>query len=134
MTDIYTNEKPFGLMSAELQAAMRAHHKAGGKIEYFSTGEWANSAYPFSSHITYRAVRPAPTHDVIAWDRLPDWVQSVARDESGRVYAHETKTPVRDAIGWGGCGRSCRIDDFPGLVQIGTCDWKDSKQLRPGVV
>jgi hypothetical protein len=24
-----------------------------------------------------------------------------------------------------------RIDDFPGIVQIGTVDWKDSKQRRP---
>jgi hypothetical protein len=26
-----------------------------------------------------------------------------------------------------------RIDDFPGIVQIGTVDWKDSKQRRPKV-
>jgi len=24
-----------------------------------------------------------------------------------------------------------RIDDFPGIVQIGTCDWTESKQRRP---
>jgi hypothetical protein len=28
-------------------------------------------------------------------------------------------------------GRCTRIDDFPGIVQIGTADWRESKQRRP---
>jgi hypothetical protein len=63
---------------------------------------------------------------------LPDWVEWVARDESGKVHCSDVEATT--------CGRHWmyrlptdvrRIDDFPGIVQIGTCDWKDSKQRRP---
>jgi hypothetical protein len=62
---------------------------------------------------------PEKTQDVIAWDRLPDWVEWVERDALERVFALDKDGSAR------------RIDDFPGIVQIGTVDWKDSKQRRP---
>ena len=135
MTDIYTNDKPFGLMGKEMQAALPAHFKAGGGIEYFCGSGWATASQPsWTGYNTYRAVRPAPTPDVIAWKLLPDWVQSVARDADGEVLAYETVDLGLASRGWFPKGRSVyyrRIDDFHGLVQIGTCDWKDSKQTRP---
>jgi hypothetical protein len=60
------------------------------------------------------------TQDVIAWDRLPNWVEWVARDMDGSVWCYEAGGAVHR-----------RIDGFPGIVQVGTCDWKDSKQRRP---
>jgi hypothetical protein len=71
------------------------------------------------------------TQDVIAWDRLPEWAEWVARNNSGGVWAYQ-KEPCMLSIMWDNVsGDFRRIDDFPGIVQIGTCDWKDSKQRRP---
>jgi hypothetical protein len=69
------------------------------------------------------------TQDVIAWDRLPDWVEWVARWSDHTVWGFKGE-PAMGSVGWYGT-KALRIDDFPGLVQIGTCDWKDSKQRRP---
>jgi hypothetical protein len=73
------------------------------------------------------------TQDVIAWDRLPDWVEWVARDESEEIHAYDNNDPYLQGKNdeWLTVGHYRRIDDFPGIVQIGTCDWKDSKQRRP---
>jgi hypothetical protein len=41
--------------------------------------------------------------------------------------------PIISEVVWTSHGLSsfrC-IDDFPGIVFPGTCDWKDSKQRRP---
>ena len=74
---------------------------------------------------------PAKTQDVIAWDRLPDWVQWVARDEGGEVWGYDEEPEYR-VDGWVFESTIARIDDFPGIVvQIGTCDWTESKQRRP---
>jgi hypothetical protein len=71
---------------------------------------------------------------VIAWDRLPDWVEWVARDEiDGAIHAYDANEPWLTAEGgvWLTSWDYRRIDDFPGIVQIGTVDWKDSKQRKP---
>jgi len=60
------------------------------------------------------------TQDVIAWEKLPDWVEWVARDMDGSVWGYEAGGAVHR-----------RIDGFPGIVQIGTVDWRESKQRRP---
>jgi hypothetical protein len=73
------------------------------------------------------------TQDVIAWERLPEWVEWVARDEHGEVWAYDEEPKYR-GDGWVFESSSLRIDDFPGIVvQIGTADWRDSKQRRPKV-
>jgi hypothetical protein len=71
------------------------------------------------------------TQDVIAWDRLPDWVEWVARDEDGTVCAYDEEPECHDDDRVFGGSHCTRIDDFPGIVQIGTCDWAESKQRRP---
>jgi hypothetical protein len=71
----------------------------------------------------YRTVPLPLTQDVIAWEKLPDWVETVMRDENGKVFASYTNYPLN--------GSGIRIDDFPGIVQIGTVDWKESKMRRP---
>jgi hypothetical protein len=75
------------------------------------------------------------TQDVIAWEKLPDWVEWVARDMDGCVRSWKDQPEVRSTK-WMPPYPSyppIRIDDFPGIVRIGTCDWKDSKQRRPKV-
>jgi hypothetical protein len=73
---------------------------------------------------------PEKTQDVIAWEKLPDRVEWVARDEDGEVRGSEIEPElVVDHGFWD--GPDIRIDDFPGIVQIGTVDWEDSKQRRP---
>lgn len=91
-------------------------------------GHWSPVAGGTQEIEYIRADRTVPlpltlTQDVIAWEKLPDWVETVMRDENGKVFASYTNYPLN--------GSGIRIDDFPGIVQIGTCDWKDSKQRRP---
>jgi hypothetical protein len=76
---------------------------------------------------------PSKTQDVIAWEKLPDWAEWVARYENGRVFTLPTE-PFISGTGWWvafSLPLYRRIDDFPGIVQIGKCDWRDSKQRRP---
>jgi hypothetical protein len=120
MIDMTNNRVPYGLLTDEEKAALHEHEKAGGKIEYWC-GFWEETKPSFHSNVTYRTVPlPEKTQDVIAWDRLPDWVEWVARDMDGSVWCYEAGGAVHR-----------RIDGFPGIVQIGTVDWKDSKQRRP---
>ncbi len=134
--DMTNNRVPYGLLTDEEKAALHEHEKAGGvfKVSYESHLVWTIIPTPtWKSFNIYRTVPlPAKTQDVIAWERLPDWVEWVARDESGKVHCSDVEATT--------CGRHWmyrlptdvrRIDDFPGIVQIGTVDWKDSKQRRP---
>jgi hypothetical protein len=143
--DMTNNRVPYGLLTDEEKAVLHEHEKAGGRFLYTLTGDfWLDSriaapsrapASPIPSG-TYRTVPLPKTQDVIAWDRLPDWVEWVARDESEEIHAYDNNDPYLQGKNdeWltdNGCYR--RIDDFPGIVQIGTCDWTESKQRRPQV-
>ena len=133
MIDMTNNRVPFGLLTDEEKAALREHEKAGGKFEYWACNEWEQMKPTWFYNITYRPVPLPKTQDVIAWEKLPDWAEWVARDENGRVFTLPTE-PFISGTGWGvaiALTLYRRIDDFPGIVQIGTCDWKDSKQRRP---
>lgn len=98
----------------------------------------ANEAEAYAEELeqelnTCRTVPLPKTQDEIAWDRLPDWAEWVARDEDGRVHCAEDEL-VLEATYCYWSGTDIRIDDFPGIVlKRGTCDWKDSKQRRPKV-
>jgi hypothetical protein len=80
----------------------------------------------------WKAGATKKTQDVIAWEKLPDWVEWVARDADFDVLGRSLEPYIKnqDKI-WFSYGRRVRIDDFPGIVSLGTCDWKDSKQRRP---
>jgi hypothetical protein len=130
--DMTNNRVPYGLLTDEEKAALHEHWEAGGVVEYYCEGVWVQYAPSWLYNVIYRTVPLTKTQDVIAWDRLPDWAEWVARDESGKVHCSDVEATT--------CGGHWmyrlptdvrRIDDFPGLVQIGTCDWKDSKQRRP---
>jgi hypothetical protein len=130
--DMTNNRVPYGLMTDEEKAALHAHEKAGGKLVVagYDGRAWPREMGKFLDHCVYRIAPLPKTQDVIAWDLLPDWVEWVARNATGRVFAYRME-PVRRSHDWVSCWSPRRIDDFPGLVQIGTCDWKDSKQRRP---
>jgi hypothetical protein len=129
--DMTNNRVPYGLLTDEEKAALHEHEQAGGKFEYWAGNGWDQLRPTWFYNITYRPVPLPKTQDVIAWDRLPDWVEWVARDGDEGVLAHEYE-PCREIAQWfGHFGRRIRIDDWPGIVQIGTADWKDSKQRRP---
>ena len=122
MIDMTNNRVPYGLLTDEEKAALHEHEKAGGAFEVTFHGKfWEETTqlHHFNDCI-YRTVPLPKTQDVIAWDKLPDWVEWVARDMDGSVWCYEAGGAVHR-----------RIDGFPGIVQIGTCDWKDSKQRRP---
>jgi hypothetical protein len=127
IVDMTNNRVPYGLLTDEEKAALEAHKAAGGKLKFWHEPDfWQNSTSSyFYGELIYRTVPLPKTQDVIAWDRLPNWVEWVARNNSGEVWAYDA-----DRF-YSYNGRRIRIDDFPGIVQIGTCDWKDSKQRRP---
>jgi hypothetical protein len=133
--DMTNNRVPYGLLTDEEKAALREHEDEGGTLKLCHNGtDWVSFEnriwVPRQDYVVYRTVPLPKTQDVIAWEKLPDWVEWVARDSAGWVYAWDYK-PNAFLNGWDDGENLCRIDDFPGIVQIGTCDWKDSKQRRP---
>jgi hypothetical protein len=127
--DMTKNRVPYGLLTDEEKAALHEHK---GEFEHWCAGDWINSggAVAFYSNVIYRTVPLPKTQDVIAWERLPAWVEWVARDESGEVWGYDDEPQYR-VDGWVFESAIVRIDDWPGIVQIGTADWRESKQRRP---
>ena len=129
--DMTNNRVPYGLLTDEEKAALHEHEKAGGEFEHHCDGVWFKSFLLWINDTIYRTVPLPKTQDVIVWDRLPERIQWVAREEDEEVWAYEYEPHVE--LGWWSFdeGDAIRIDDFPGIVQIGTCDWTESKQWRP---
>jgi hypothetical protein len=124
---------PYGLLTDAEKAALHEHEKAGGEFEYWACNGWEQMkpTWFYNINMTYRTVPLPKTQDVIAWDRLPERIQWVAREEDEKVWAYEYEPHVELGLWFFDEGGAVRIDDFPGIVQIGTCDWRDSKQRRP---
>jgi hypothetical protein len=131
--DMTNNRVPYGLLTDAEKAALHDHEKAGGAFLFTCDGDpdWGDLVTPsWELEVVYRTVPLPKTQDVIAWGKLPDWVEWVARDSDGGVFGYDFEPKSRDEK-WLMMSRYRRIDDFPGIVQVGTCDWKDSKQRRP---
>lgn len=136
MINMTNNRVPYGLLTDEEKAALHDHEKARGRFEYpHSQLGWINVNPAWQFNVVYRTVPLPKTQDVIAWERLPDWVEWVARDADGEIRCGNVEPAVSGLHNmWEFHPFSKhirRIDDFPGIVQVGTCDWKDSKQRRP---
>ncbi len=133
--DMTNNRVPYDLLTDEEKAALEAHEKAGGEFSYSYIGGDGRRCLSKTWRINsiVRAVPlPEKTQDVIAWDRLPEWAEWVARDKFDDFVSCYENEPHQEYNWWAvDMIRARRIDDFPGIVQIGTCDWKDSKQRRP---
>jgi hypothetical protein len=132
--DMTNNRVPYDLLTDDEKAALEAHEKAGGEFSYsYIDGDgcrYLSKTWRINSIV--RAVPlPEKTQDVIAWEKLPDWAEWVARDGDGTVCAYD-EAPQCYVNDWMFDGSECtRIDYWPEIVQIGTCDWRDSKQRRP---
>jgi hypothetical protein len=126
------NRVPYGLLSDEEKAALHDHEKAGGEFEiHAGTSWWPVGNTPWHHKLILRTLPLPKTQDVIAWEKLPDWAEWVARDGDGTVCAYD-EAPQCYVNDWMFDGSECtRIDYWPEIVQIGTCDWRDSKQRRP---
>ena len=134
MIDMTNNRVPYGLLTPEEKAALHEHEKAGGEFEYWACNGWEQMkpTWFYNINMTYRTVPlPEKTQDVIAWEKLPDWVECVARDKDGWVWCYRLEPEACTGVWSSSTEMQRRIDDFPGIVQIGTCDWRDSKQRRP---
>jgi hypothetical protein len=133
--DMTNNRVPYGLLTDEEKAALHEHKKADGEFLFKApnTGLWQSVCGPWwCVDYVYRTVPLPKTQDVIAWDRLPSNAVVVARDKNGEVHSYTDPDCYPEVDQWVMEGGLCRrIDDFPGIVRIGTCDWKDSKQRRP---
>jgi hypothetical protein len=132
MINMTNNRVPYDLLTDEEKAALEAHEKAGGAFSYIGGGGRRYLSKTWRINSIVRAVPlPEKTQYVIAWEKLPDWAEWVARDRDGTICAYDEE-PEYYVNDWMFDGSHCtRIDDFPGIVQIGTVDWKDSKQRRP---
>lgn len=131
MIDMSQNRVPYGLLTDEEKAALHEYEKAGGEFTVLcADGEWRKVELAYSLGSIYRTVPLPLTQDEIAWDRLPVWVEWVARDVDETIFVHEIEPEELSHI-WSSPGDKRRIDDFPGIVQIGTVDWTESKQRRP---
>jgi hypothetical protein len=133
MIDMTNNRVPYGLLTDEEKAALHEHEKAGGDFEHYCDGVWfksASSSWLYS--VVYRTVPLPKTQDVIAWEKLPEWAEWVSRDQDGEIYAWQDE-PIGNSFFWHtNSSEYRRIDGFPGIVvQVGTCDWTESKQRRP---
>jgi hypothetical protein len=135
--DMTNNRVPYGLLNDEEKAVLYEHEEAGGEFERrwphgLGDAYWEVCAVVGGpAEYVYRTVPLPKTQDVIAWDRLPEWVEWVARDVDGWVWCYRLEPEACTGVWSSPTKMHPRIDDFPGIVQIGTCDWKDSKQRRP---
>jgi hypothetical protein len=136
MIDMTNNRVPYGLLTDEEKAALHEHEKAGGLVvvALYDGAVQQTISKHFQQHCVYRTVPLPKTQDVIAWDRLPKEAEWTARDAWGAVRFYEQGDTVEINVvagEWDSYISGRRIDDFPGIVFPGTCDWKDSKQRRP---
>jgi hypothetical protein len=133
--DMNNNRVPYGLLTDEEKAELHEHKKAGGKVlAHHHSQEWVGVNFMADTYpdFVYRTVPLPKTQDVIAWEKLPSYAVVVARDKDGEVHFYTDPDCYPEVAQWVMEGGLCRrIDDFPGIVQIGTCDWRDSKQRRP---
>ena len=131
------NTTPFELLTKEMKDAFR---ESTGPIEYysFSTEKWSFTEDPvWGNKYVYRLAtptEPALIPDVVPWgDIAPGW-DYFARDENGKAFLFK----VRPSVGYGlwncttinGCFNASAFANY----RIGTTDWKDSLQIRPGVM
>lgn len=132
MIDMTNNRVPYGLLTKEEKAALHEHERAGGKLKHlYDPDVWVDTnSIHFYDALIYRPVPLPLTQDVIAWEKLPDWVEWVARQQDNRVYAAAIDMEMYAGL-WISQSGVTRIDEFPGIVQIGTVDWTESKQRRP---
>lgn len=120
---------PFGLMDEVYgPGSAQALHDCGGPWErYGPTGCWQKAAPSWFKDVAYR--RAPATQDVVPWHLIKEGWDWYARDNDDRCFVFQSKPKMKS--GWfSGCDFQ-RINHLVGH-EIGTVNWKDSLQLRPG--
>lgn len=133
MTDLTKITSPFGTLPRTTQMALFEARLYGEVIEYFCNYKWVEVPHPgFYNSETYR-VRPAPiTYDSINWNHVAPQFIAMVRDGCGDALLWEF-IPTIDRLSWHCLGsRMTNATVFSSYTR-GTCDWKDSFVLRPGV-
>ncbi len=134
--DPYENRVPFGLLTDDEKAALKAHH---GPVQFYIHHHaiWELIDNPIWAHGTiYRAVRPAPELLWIApevWRVLdPKW-QWAAADKSGSVWVYQGKPKATSSKLWVPDDACQRIDETlaPHLIRRGAVPWDKSLIQRP---
>jgi len=130
MMDLTKIDKPFGLLDAETQRALR-DWPHGWEL-YAGRPDWAHVMGPqWDNSNTYRA-RPAPvlTKPSIDWSHVADGWNWLAVDGDGGVWLYDGRPDF--AFGkWLASGAIVSAEAFA-YCRPGTCDWRDSLICRPG--
>lgn len=128
--------KTWGELSDREKGALLLAHHRGADIEFTVAGRWTGGHPCWVDGVSYRIKpKPALTPITLDWSALDAKYKWAAKDNDGRVSAHEN----RPSMGWGG-GFWDVADDGGGFAEIsgvlssldaGTVDWKDSLIERP---
>ena len=131
--DIYTNRIPFGLLTEDEQAALKAHPGQWEWYNYADGWQPTNPQWAYSS--IYRAVKPAPEPLWVApevWAVLDKKWQWAARDQDGQIWLYDSE-PETSFDTWVFDGDDCMNANSiaPHLIRPGTVTWDQSLIQRP---
>lgn len=105
----------------------------GAEIECLIKGTetWEKVKNPsFSPDITYRI---ALIPDTINWDHVNEKYNYLARDRDGECFLFENKPTIAyNSNVWNYQEGGCIQANLFTSLSVGTVDWKDSLQVRPG--
>jgi hypothetical protein len=132
MSNLYENERAYCFLSEAEQAELAAEYEAGRVLFMgHGLGWYPKPNFVFNPYTVYRITKPELTKPSIDWDHVDDWVTCMATDQIGRHQFFESR-PVKDTWGWVSDGRIEMVEAFKSF-RPGTCDWKDSLVMKPGV-
>lgn len=133
MTDLTKIDKPFGELDDETAVALFLHYRRGGAVEHkISSGKWLSKPSDESLYADsiYRAAVTKPSVD---WSQVGAQIVAFARNSSG-VAMGCTRVPIIRHLWnrWEASAGTYPASLWPSYTP-GTCDWKDSLIVRPGV-
>ena len=134
MSTLYNNERAYCFLSEAEQAELEAAQKEVRVVFLSLSDSWkklSDSQTQFYGPSVYRITKPELTKPSVDWDHVADWVTCMATDQHGENYFFGSR-PARSTWGWTPFGRYAMVGPFKSF-RPGTCDWKDSLVMRPGV-
>ena len=129
--DIYTNRVPTQLLTEDEKRQLKEHEGE------FELGDWNGRFFQlvsppsWTSCGVYRAVRSAPTKPSINWDHVADEFIAMATDKNQFAWLYK-EIPNDREVYWTSRGGGTPANAFSSYTP-GTCDWRDSLVIRPGV-
>lgn len=141
MTDLTKIDQPFGTLDDATKGALLLAELRGADIEIraVEAGLWEPCTPQWAERRAYRVAPPpaAPLHltyDSIDWSHVAKGWDYCARDEDGSAYVYASRPDCGRRI-WAleaGGGDFSAASVFSSYVR-GTCDWRESLIVRPGV-